>query len=143
MSPGKADGVWGRKSENALKVFLKYNDPKLASFVPNEELLKVLNERQLRGCPITCRVDQKLSNDRCVAKTCSWGMVLNSKGKCQRIKATPKIAPMKKSTKVQKTKSSNSQTKEYLCAKARRTGWVHSHPLSSEYARAYFKKNGC
>ncbi len=79
---GAPDGVWGRKSEAALRAFDEHSDVTLAALAPSNEVLRALTDVTGRVCPIVCRATEVLEGDRCVAKTCPSGQRLSSKGVC-------------------------------------------------------------
>lgn len=81
-APGKADGVWGRKSRAALSRFNEHAATRLASTDPTVDSLKVLKGTPSRVCPLVCGVQYEVKGDRCVKKTCGTGQALNSRGVC-------------------------------------------------------------
>ncbi len=80
--PGTADGLWGKRTEGALRNFSRAAKVKLASAEPNPDLLNQLQSYSGSGCPVVCSVKQNNVGGRCVAKTCPGGQLLSSKGNC-------------------------------------------------------------
>lgn len=72
-SPGRADGLWGKKSQRALDNFARSSRLKLVNSSPSEELYYQLRDYRGKGCVIP--------RTR-VAKTCPAGQLISSKGKC-------------------------------------------------------------
>lgn len=87
-SPGTPDGIWGRKSEGALRSFSEKKGIALTSLEPSVDILKQVKATAGRVCPLVCAVTQVEKNGVCVAKTCPKGQQLSSKGQCY----TPKVA---------------------------------------------------
>ncbi|MEZ5870649.1 MAG: caspase family protein [Nitratireductor sp.] len=106
---GKADGIWGRKSEQAVSRFAKHGGVDLASLDPDEELHKKLQENKGRICPLLCSPREVEKNGKCVAKTCESGFRLNSVGDCVSAPVAAKKVPVEKRSSP--TKRATSGTK--------------------------------
>ncbi|NNF79602.1 MAG: hypothetical protein HKN05_16385 [Rhizobiales bacterium] len=76
------DGAWGPLSRRALRAYARHGNVRLAALEPTQELLNELDVINKRVCPISCGPRHKLSNGRCVAKSCRRGEVLTSSGVC-------------------------------------------------------------
>ncbi len=80
-NPGGADGIWGRRSQNALDTFRRSAKLELASASPDADLLDQLEGYQGKGCP--------------VARSCAAGQKMNSRGQCytpkRQASATPQV----------------------------------------------------
>lgn len=63
---GRADGIWGRKSEGGLRLFAEHGKAELASLDPSAELLDRLKGEKARICPLVCGRGQEARNGRCV-----------------------------------------------------------------------------
>lgn len=81
-SPGRPDGLWGKKSARALNEFARHAKIRLASTQPNPDLLDRLNDFNARICPAAVQH---------VKKTCPAGQRLSRKGNCY----TPKVKQTK------------------------------------------------
>lgn len=79
---GTPDGIWGQKSERALRLFSERQGMTLASLEPSEVLLERLKSTDQRVCPLVCSVTQVEKNGACVRKSCPAGQKLSSKGVC-------------------------------------------------------------
>ena len=66
-SVGGVDGVWGKRSRNALKLYAKETKIELASLDPSPTTLDGLKQSTGRICPLTCSRNQELKNGKCVA----------------------------------------------------------------------------
>ncbi len=80
--PGAPDGVWGPASQRALATFNKYGRADYATAAPTLEMLKDLQKRSARICPLVCRQGFRLSGDTCVPIVCPAGEVANAAGVC-------------------------------------------------------------
>lgn len=86
------DGAWGKKSQRAL---IRAKKRKGLKFNPQELSLPLLSElkaQKAARCTLKCSVTKVEKNGRCVAKTCSTGMKLSSKGNCYKKKNIKQIA---------------------------------------------------
>lgn len=92
-SAGTPDGVWGKKSQNAVRSYMKNGATAFASLEPNETLLAKLRGEPAGICPLHCSQNQVPENGRCVAKTCPVGQSLSSTGKCRAAKTAKSVAP--------------------------------------------------
>jgi len=81
-SAGNPDGIWGRRSESALRDFAGNRETRLASLDPDMTLLETLREESDRVCPLTCSSRETLQNGRCVTISCPSGQNLSSRGTC-------------------------------------------------------------
>ena len=63
---GRADGIWGRKSELGLKNYAQNSGKQLASLDPSAELLETLKGEKARICPLVCGRNQEEKDGRCV-----------------------------------------------------------------------------
>ena len=102
---GKADGIWGRKSEQAVSRYAKHGGLKLTSLEPDESLLKTLQKDKGRICPLNCSAREVEKNGECVAKTCESGFRLNNAGECvsapvaaKKVPAQKRASPTKRTT---------------------------------------------
>ncbi|MEZ5800888.1 MAG: caspase family protein [Nitratireductor sp.] len=102
---GKADGIWGRKSEQAVSRYAKHGGLKLTSLDPDESLLKTLQNDKGRICPLNCSAREVEKNGQCVAKTCESGFRLNNAGECvsapvaaKKVPAQKRASPTKRTT---------------------------------------------
>ena len=85
----RPDGIWGRKSRAALKLYGRHAGLDLASLEPTQEILEQLQSTSKRVCPIVCGAKYNLKSGKCVRKTCARGQILTRKGNCI-AKAKPK-----------------------------------------------------
>lgn len=81
-SPGPVDGIWGRRSQQALEQFARH-----ASLTLPEEAISVATLEMIEGldgrvCPLQCGRRYEVRNGQCVLKTCASGKRLNSAGNC-------------------------------------------------------------
>ncbi|MBG6209251.1 hypothetical protein IWQ49_003922 [Labrenzia sp. EL_126] len=81
-SAGRPDGIWGRGSRRAADQFNRHSKLQLASLEPTVDFLYRLRNFETRVCPLVCKVTENLVGNTCVAKTCSSGQRLSSRGKC-------------------------------------------------------------
>lgn len=88
---GKADGVWGRNSRNALRLFARHSGAALSATEPSIILLRTMRSTPGRICPVACAVTENLVNGQCVAKICPAGKRLSSKGVCYTVKAKQRV----------------------------------------------------
>lgn len=102
-SAGKADGLWGRKSESAVRNYGKHGSIKLSSTGPSNDLLRQLKQRQDRVCPLVCGRNQEVKDGRCINKR-----VASAPTKSQTKKATTTKTTVKTKTKTTKTKTASS-----------------------------------
>lgn len=107
--PGQIDGLWGAKGKRALSNFAKHASLQFASLEPNSNLLKTLQGKSGRICPISCGIRFNAINGQCVLKTCNAGQKLSSKGKCYKPKKTS--SSKSASNRSRKTKSRNTRRK--------------------------------
>jgi len=91
-SAGNPDGVWGRNSRKALRLFASHSGAALAATEPSITLLRAMRATTGRICPVSCRVTENLVNGQCIAKTCPAGERLSSKGVCYTVKAKRRAA---------------------------------------------------
>lgn len=66
-SVGGVDGVWGKRSRNALQIYARETETKLASLDPSQAILDRLKQSSGRVCPLTCSRNQELKNGKCIA----------------------------------------------------------------------------
>ena len=85
-SPGRPDGVWGRKSRKAMVRYNKHAGAQLNAVEPGAEALAELDSKTGKICPIVCNRKQKIKNGRCVSKTCPKGSKLSNGGNCIKLK---------------------------------------------------------
>lgn len=78
----RPDGIWGRKSRAALKLYGRHAGLALASLEPSQDILDHLKSRSQRVCPIVCGAQYNLKSNKCVRKTCARGQLLTRKGNC-------------------------------------------------------------
>lgn len=90
-SVGKADGLWGRNSRSALRLFARHSGAVLAATDPSIVLLRTMRATPGRICPLTCGVQENLVNGQCIAKTCAAGKRLSSKGVCYTVKVKRRV----------------------------------------------------
>lgn len=64
---GKADGMWGSASRNALGQFARQARLKLASLEPSPDLYRRLKAEKARICPLVCGRGMEEKAGRCVA----------------------------------------------------------------------------
>ena len=80
-SPGRPDGIWGKRSQGALDKFARSAKVQLASAQPDVDLLDQLKKYDGDGCP--------------VARGCPSGQKMNSRGQCytprREASATPTV----------------------------------------------------
>ena len=93
---GKADGIWGRKSEQAVSRYAKHGGLKLSSLDPDESLLRSLQQDKGRICPLVCSAREVEKNGKCIAKTCESGFRLNNAGDCVSVPVAAKKVPVQK-----------------------------------------------
>lgn len=86
---GRADGDWGRRSEQALSEYSRRKGVSLASLEPSADVLDLLEEETQRICPVSCAVTEVAQGDRCVRKTCDRGEELNRRGECVAVAPPP------------------------------------------------------
>lgn len=86
-NPGRPDGIWGRRSQNALDSFVRASKVELASASPAPELLDQLQGYDGSGCP------------KAVRKTCPAGQRLSRKGNCYTPKTKTVSAPSQTTTR--------------------------------------------
>ena len=67
-SPGKVDGVWGRKSSAALALFARHANATLPSEEVSEATLRLFEGLTGRVCPLICGRGQIKQDGRCVAR---------------------------------------------------------------------------
>lgn len=94
---GGLDGDWGRGSRAGLARFAKFSKFKIASTKPTLDVFEAIKAQPSRVCPIACGPRQKLSNGRCVPKTCPQGEQLTRTGKCVVTKPKTQAVKAKKS----------------------------------------------
>lgn len=63
---GRADGLWGRKSERGLQSYAENSGRRLASLDPSADLLEALKGETARVCPLVCGRNQEVKNGVCV-----------------------------------------------------------------------------
>ena len=80
--PGTPDGVWGRRSSQALERYGRHAGKELASSAPSAELLETLRGVGSRVCPLVCGPQFEVKGESCVKKTCPQGLRLTSGGAC-------------------------------------------------------------
>jgi hypothetical protein len=78
---GAPDGVWGKRSREALARFVRQTNAGLAT-EPSSAVLAALQAATGRICPLSCSAREIAQGDRCVTKTCPAGQKLSSKGAC-------------------------------------------------------------
>lgn len=66
-SVGQVDGIWGKRSKNALKTYTKEAGLEFSSLDPSPESLEKLTQSKGRVCPLVCGRSQELKNGKCVA----------------------------------------------------------------------------
>lgn len=93
--PGAPDGVWGPASQRALVTFNKYGRADYAAAAPTLEMLKDLQKRNGRICPLVCRQGYRLSGDTCIPIVCPAGEVANAAGVCVEAPPLAPAAPVK------------------------------------------------
>ncbi|MCX7560280.1 caspase family protein [Sulfitobacter sp. F26204] len=80
---GNEDGIWGRKSRDALARLVKHAPTTIeATQEPSVPLLRQMERLSGKICPLVCQVTEHKVNDACVRKTCPAGQRLSSKGLC-------------------------------------------------------------
>ncbi len=79
---GRADGVWGRKSRNALRQANIHLGMHYASLEPSQLIFNRLKSEQRQLCEPSCSARQVLRNGRCIAKSCPSGQRLSQSGNC-------------------------------------------------------------
>lgn len=89
---GKPDGVWGRNSRKALRLFARHSGAVLAGTDPSIILLRTMRATSGRICPVSCRATENLVDGQCIAKTCPAGERLSSKGVCYTVKTKRRAA---------------------------------------------------
>jgi uncharacterized caspase-like protein len=80
--PGAPDGVWGRRSEQAVERYNAHAGVRLASTTPSQEMLGALKTVPERVCPLVCGPQFVASDGQCVKKTCPAGERLSTRGEC-------------------------------------------------------------
>lgn len=86
---GRADGDWGRRSEQALSEYSRRKGVALASLDPSSDVLDMLEGETRRVCLVSCAVTEVAQGDRCVRKTCGRGEELNRRGQCVAVAPPP------------------------------------------------------
>jgi peptidoglycan hydrolase-like protein with peptidoglycan-binding domain len=64
---GKIDGIWNRRSIDAVKRFSQHAHLSLNTDLASAEAVAAIRGRTSRVCPLTCSRGQAPSGDRCVA----------------------------------------------------------------------------
>lgn len=108
--PGTIDGLWGAMGRRALTKFAKHSNLKIASVEPNSEVLKILQGKSGRMCPISCSSKFNAIDGQCVLKTCKSGQKLSSKGQCYKpktVSSSKRIANKPRNTRRKPAVSSN------------------------------------
>lgn len=86
---GIEDGIWGRKSRDALERLAKHAPSvEIATLEPTAQLLRQLEGLNGRICPLVCGATEDLIDGACLRKTCAKGQRLSSRGQCYTPKAT-------------------------------------------------------
>lgn len=67
-SVGRVDGLWGKKSRNALELFSRHSNTQLVSLEPSDGLLNDLKQKKGRVCPLTCNNGFEIKGGQCVKK---------------------------------------------------------------------------
>lgn len=86
---GAEDGIWGRKSRDAMaRLATHAKTLEIAALEPTELLLREMES--LRGgiCPLVCDATENLIDGACIRKTCAKGQRLAASGQCY----TPQVA---------------------------------------------------
>ena len=65
--PGAIDGNWGSKAKDALSAFARHAKLELKSEAPTEDALQALLGQKGRICHLTCGVDEREQDGRCIA----------------------------------------------------------------------------
>ncbi len=80
---GTEDGIWGRKSRDALARLAKHAQfINIAALEPTNQLLSQMEEFVDRICPLVCDTTEYLHDGACLRKTCARGQRLSSRGQC-------------------------------------------------------------
>lgn len=112
--PGKADGLWGARSRDALSRFGRHGGIEIATLEPSADVLSLLQKSVGRICPLACKPVEEQKNGECVPKSCAAGFTLQSSGTCVAL-ADPKSqsanAGRKRSEPVTKTVQKRPVTK--------------------------------
>ena len=81
-SPGKLDGLWGRRSRAALEAFAHHGKIKLKSAAPTAETLDLVKGKAKRICPVSCGAGEIYHRGTCVAYDCPPGARYAADGGC-------------------------------------------------------------
>ncbi len=79
---GRADGIWGEKSRDALRRANIGLGMHYASLEPSQLIVDRLKTQQRPLCVFSCSVRQVLRNGRCDIKICPDGQHLSQSGNC-------------------------------------------------------------
>lgn len=98
---GKADGLWGRKTERALGSFAKNGRIELATLEPSADVLNELRRHKARICPLVCGRGFEEKDGRCVRIP----QTASVPAKLEQSRATQPAAQKPQSTTPQRTNS--------------------------------------
>lgn len=87
-APGRADGIWGRKTKSALSRFIRYAKLSLPGDTPSATALAALKGKTARVCPIQCGAGRVLKGGQCV--------VVRAKPKPKTVSKKPRPTAVKK-----------------------------------------------
>lgn len=79
---GTPDGIWGKKSQQALQAFSQKRGLSFATLEPSAAILDQVRAITDRVCQLSCAVTQVEKNGVCVTKSCPKGQNLSSRGVC-------------------------------------------------------------
>ncbi|MDE2362277.1 MAG: caspase family protein [Hyphomicrobiales bacterium] len=80
--PGGTSDWRSAAMQRSLKLMARYTGLATAPSQPDAALLERLKARQSRLCPLECAPRQQARGERCVAKTCGRGEILDAEGDC-------------------------------------------------------------
>lgn len=141
-SPGRPDGVWGRKGRRALRAFVRHSKVQLASLDPSQDVLSALTGHDGRVCPLACGRRQVVKGNRCVLKTCSRSQVLNRAGRCV-AKAKPKPKSKKTGKKTRRKPTKVARTPKRQCGVCKSWAVGDYFPVCGSYYLRLRRKSWC